>query len=97
MNMTMLSLSGTALVVLALMSGCATGTSKLCSRDARYFIADDSMLTTITYAEAIGVTFPELKDSVCDPDGVDGAKRCFVYKRIDSLERHCYAQRKAEG
>jgi len=55
------------------------------------------MVTTITYAEAIGVTFPELKDSVCDPDSVDGANRCFVYKRIDSLERHCYAQRKAEG
>ncbi len=85
-----------ALVALALMFGCATGTSKLCQRDARYFVADNSMLTTPNYAYALAVTFPELMGGVCDPSSEVGTARCVVYERINSLERHCYAQRKAE-
>ena len=85
------------LVALALAFGCATGTSKLCQRDARYFVAEDSMATTITYANDLGITFPELEAGQCDPDSEDGKARCEIYERLDSLERHCYAQRKAEG
>ena len=84
------------LAVLALTLGCAHGTSKLCQRDARYFVTDDSMLTTATYARALAVTFPELMAGVCDPASNNGIERCLVYERINSLERHCYAQVKAE-
>ena len=90
-----LRLSGTALVVLALASGCATGTSRLCGRDARYFVSDDSMKTTPAYTHALAVTFPELKAGVCDPDNDDGTARFVVYHRINSPERHCFAQREA--
>ncbi len=85
-----------AVAVLVLASACATGTSKICQRDARHFVADDSMKTTETYTRALAVTFPELKAGVCDPDSEDGSARCFVYERVNALERHCYAERKAE-
>jgi len=54
------------------------------------------MLTTPNYAYALAVTFPELMGGVCDPSSEVGTARCVVYERINSLERHCYAQRKAE-
>ena len=90
-------------MVLALASGCATGTSSLCGRDARYFVSDDSMKTTPAYTHALAVTFPELKAGVCDPVDNEsvavheaGVARCAVYERINALERNCYADRKAE-